>query len=96
MSFYLFQKKSDIDFLKKIFHDEFFFGDCNPEIKILLKKKGVLFREGSYEVSEFIEEGDYKGVLEIHVVPGPSEEFRIYIIPEVHESIPKIFGKIFR
>jgi hypothetical protein len=88
------ENNSDIKFLKNIFYGEFSL-ETNPRIRILLKKKNFLFRKGIYEVSEFIEEGGKKGTLEIHVATGPSEEFRIYIIPESHENIPKIFDKIF-
>jgi hypothetical protein len=90
------KEDSDKRYLKKIFNDKDFLLDRAPNITISIKKRGSQFLEGRYEVSEFIEEGNYKGTLEIHVVPGPSEEFRVYIIPEAHESIPEIFDKIFK
>ena len=86
---------SDKEYLKKIFNKENSLWNLNPKIGITIKKNNKIFLDGEYEVSEFIEEGDYKGALEIHVVSRHLEEFRIYIIPESHESISKIFEKIF-
>jgi len=89
------EKDSDKQYLRKIFNNEDFSWTLNLDITIVVKKNNELFLKGKYEVSEFIEEGDYKGSLEIHVISGPSEEFKVYIIPESHENISKIFNKIF-
>ena len=86
---------SDKQYLKRVFMGEYMTGGGNPKIGIFINKKGTLLMQGMYETSEFIEEGRLRGTLEIHVAGGSQKEFKIYLIPEVYENIPKIFSKIF-